>query len=202
MDATTILLILAFFLILYCWWRSYRLEGRIIKAIENAENAQHSAYTVNADRLHDNSRTNVRIESLADRIVELEKERKLQLELAGGGVWRTQSGYTLRIRDMSTNHLQNTLKMFRARAGQQPFVAMQQELARRAEDAEWQRRTEAREKMIAEHAAECEAEEQALRLKVEQERHVLEKLQEWLKGRGGRGISVNTVRKKITELLK
>lgn len=76
-----------------------------------------------------------------DRLVELEEERKLQLQLAGGGVWKTQSGFVLRIRDMSTNHLNNTLRLFASKSDKEPFVSMQRELARRAEDAMWEKRT-------------------------------------------------------------
>jgi len=152
---------------------------------------------------------NDRIASLAERVAELEKERKLQLDLAGGGVWRTQSGYTLRIRDMSTNHLQNTLKLFCSKKTQEPFVSMQKELNRRAEDQEWQKRTEAHAEMQRKWELEC-AEElgaiKAAKTKViatsKKQVDVLVKLDTWLATKAGRGIGISTIRKKILELLK
>ena len=71
---------------------------------------------------------------------EFEEHAKLQLVLAGGGVWKTMKGAILRIRDMSTTHLHNTLSMFAMRGDTHPFKEMREELARREEDRKWAER--------------------------------------------------------------
>jgi len=151
----------------------------------------------------------VRLDKVEPRLAALEerveKMKEKGLELAGGGTWRTQSGYHLRIRDMSTNHLQNTLKMFKAKAGSEPFVSMAVELKRREEDKEWERKTQARAENIAKWEADCAREEEARierNMQVMKSEGVLQKFDQWLETKKGRGISINTVRKKIAELLK
>ncbi len=135
---------------------------------------------------------------------------KEQLELAGGGTWRTQSGHHVRIRDMSTNHLQNTLKMFAKRSRSEPFLSMQRELARRDEDKMWQGRTEIREaQQKTKLAAALDAmagqglkPEQTEISKNPRECTVLEKLNDWLKKRPSSNIVVGQLRRKITLLLQ
>lgn len=193
MDAYTYFLLLAFAMILYSWWRHYRNEA----AIEDTKTKlNHSIAAVNASVLttrsdlkwHD-SRIRSLAESHDERIHELESERKLQLELAGGGVWKTQSGYTLRIRDMSTNHLQNTLSMFRSRAHAEPFLSMKRELARREEDAEWQRRSEAKKAAVEQMVVDDKV------------RDTLTDLRLWMDDRSKKSLTLRMVRSKIAEML-
>lgn len=123
-----------------------------IRYNRNYLNAQLAA--VNADRLHDRDVRIAAVEGLRTELArfsdEVKAEQRLQLELAGGGVWTTQSGHKLRIRDMSTNHIENTLRMFAARKDAEPFVSMQKELDRRAEDKMWQERTAERDRKLEE----------------------------------------------------
>lgn len=163
------------------------------------------------NEIAETARAHKRIEQLEDRVA---VEQKLQLDLAGGGVWQTQSGYKLRIRDMSTNHLQNTLKLFKARASRrEPFLSMQRELARRAEDKVWQQCTEEAkkheekipwtatfdDKLRQEHAAECKAEEDAMVAASDP----WNRLDAWLKERMRKGkgfVTIQGLRRKIGEI--
>lgn len=173
-----------------------RTRDQLAELRDGVNNAHQSAAVVNEDRLSDKNECRDRLDGIVERIIKLEDERKLQLELAGGGVWKTQSGHTLRIRDMSTNHIENTLRLFGKRADKEPFLSMKRELARREEDAEWQRKTEVRARMVADHAAECESEAKA----IAESQTPINRLEAWLKTRAGRGVSANTVIKKIREL--
>ncbi len=145
-----------------------------------------------------------RMDLLTER---MRNEEKLQLTLAGGGVWQTQSGHTLRIRDMSTNHLQNTLRLFASRSTQEPFISMQRELERRNEDAMWQRLSEKRKETEATQQLILEERKKAIKRCTEDAgeadwQQALQILRNRLEGKKifNKGVGINTILKMIDEV--
>lgn len=126
-----------------------------------------------------------------DKVKEIDNVLAKHVE-AAGFIWKTASGYVVTVKQMSTNHLRNTLSMFRSRRHEEPFLSMQAELDRRKEDAEWEEKTAWK----YENAPELPPKRRPVYT-----RDILEELDLWLAGRGGRGISVNTVRKKLADIV-
>jgi len=61
----------------------------------------------------------------------------IKLDKAGGGFWKTAKGHTLRIRDMSTDHIHRCLSGNFAKPHSLARFNMERELDRRDEEAYW-----------------------------------------------------------------